>query len=449
MAGAMIDNAKDLEREFEWFGQVLDTRLKGYFASVKSGGDVLAISPPSLEGSASPYATFLREHAVPPPVRLTILLALIPHLRPQLLDVLWIRNETTQRGFTEFGGAHAQNHGGFLPTGETAVFVIAGDDLAARFEAMHLFDADAILARHGVLHLGPVGSGEPQLAGLLTLSNEFLHLFTSGSPKKPVFSSDFPARLITTERVWKDLVLPQATLSQIEEIKLWVRYGDALLHDWEMGDKLRPGFTCLFHGASGTGKTLAACLLGKHCGCDVYKVDLSMIVSKYIGETEKNLARVFDAAEHKRWILFFDEADALFGKRSRVEESRDRFANQEISFLLQRIEEFDGVVILASNFKSNIDDAFLRRFQSIVHFPLPKPAERMRLWIEMFSPKAKLEPDVELGRIAEKYEMSGGMIMNSVRYASLMALSRGGNSILLEDVEEGIRRELLKDGRVL
>jgi len=201
--------------------------------------------------------------------------------------------------------------------------------------------------------------------------------------------------------------------------------------------------------APGTGKTLSACLLGKHCVCDVYKVDLSMIVSKYIGETEKNLARVFDMAEHKRWILFFDEADALFGKRTRVEESRDRFANQEISFLLQRIEDFDGVVILASNLKSNIDDAFRRRFQSIVHFPVPKQAERKRIWMEAFPRKARLEESVDLARIAEKYDVTGGMIMNVVQYASLMALSRGGNTVLLDDIEEGIRRELLKEGRVL
>src|SRR6185436_15956532 len=154
------------------------------------------------------------------------------------------------------------------------------------------------------------------------------------------------------------LALPDTTLSQLEEIKHWVLYSDQLLHGWGMSRKLRPGFTSLFHGPPGTGKTLSACLLGKHCGTDVYRVDLSMVVSKYIGETEKNLNRVCDMAEHRRWLLFFDEADALFGRRTRVDDAHDRFANQEISYLLQRIEEFDGVIILASNLKSNIDDAF-------------------------------------------------------------------------------------------
>ena len=211
----------------------------------------------------------------------------------------------------------------------------------------------------------------------------------------------------------------------------------------------RPGSRSLFIGPPGTGKTLSACLLGKHCGCDVYKVDLSLVVSKYIGETEKNLARIFDAAEHKGWILFFDEADALFGKRTRVEDSHDRYANQEVSFLLQRIEEFDGVVILASNFRANIDDAFVRRFQSVVHFPMPKPPERLRIWRDAFPPHAHARRPLDLGRIAEKYELSGGTIMNVVRYASLMAVSRGGAAIALEDVEEGVRREFIKDGRAL
>ena len=216
-----------------------------------------------------------------------------------------------------------------------------------------------------------------------------------------------------------------------------------------MDARLQPGFTSLFHGPPGTGKTLSACLLGKHCGCDVYKIDLSMIVSKYIGETEKNLARIFDMAEHKQWILFFDEADALFGKRTRVDDAHDRYANQEISFLLQRIEEFNGVVILASNLKANIDDAFMRRLQSMVYFPMPKPAERLRIWTNAFSPRAEPEQKIDLGRIAEKYELAGGTIMNVVRYASLKALSRQSVVILLEDLEEGIRREFQKEGRTL
>jgi hypothetical protein len=377
-----------------------------------------------------------------------ILLALIPHVRPQLLDVLLVRSELTGRGCTELGGVQAAGgHGGFLPTGETAAFLLAGDDLAARFQVMRLFDGGELLARERVLSLSPLSAVEPPLGGVLLLSREALHLFTAGVPRKPTFSAEFPARLVETELSWSDLVLPQSTRDQLEEIRSWVLHGPTLLGEWEMRHKLRPGFTVLFHGAPGTGKTLSACLIGKHAGCDVYKVDLSLVVSKYIGETEKNLARIFDQAEHRRWILFFDEADALFGKRTRVDDAHDRFANQEVSFLLQRIEEFDGVIVLASNQRLNIDDAFLRRFHSVVHFSLPRPPERLRIWREAFSRKAELEPRIDLSQLAEKHEVAGGTIMNIVRYASLMALSRGGTTIALDDLEEGIRRELLKEGR--
>ncbi|XXS75695.1 ATP-binding protein [Sorangium sp. So ce131] len=449
------ENARDLERELDWLARVLDARLKSYFGreAPRPGGLELP-PPPHLADSRSPWAEFLREHDVQPAIRLILVLALVPHVRPQLLDVLWIRNEATQRGFTELGGVQSAAHGGFVPTGETAAFLLAGDDLDARFEVMRLFDGDQLLARHGVLHLQPsvdgaggAGGAEPLLGRALAIAPEHLHRFTTGAAPRPAFSSEFPARLIRTELSFGDLVLPASTLEQLEEIKSWVLHGEVLLGAWGMRHKLRPGFTCLFHGPPGTGKTLTACLLGKHCGCDVYKIDLSRIVSKYIGETEKNLARIFDLAEHRRWILFFDEADALFGKRTRVDDAHDRFANQEISFLLQRIEEFDGVVILASNFKANIDDAFVRRFQSVVQFAAPRQPERLRLWREAFSKKARLEDRLDLARVAERYELTGGTIMNVVRYASLMALRRGGETILLDDVEEGIRRELLKEGR--
>ncbi len=447
MVTPLTANARDLERELTWFAAVLDTRLKLYFGKEPAIQDVRELPPPVLNGSESPYARFVRHYELPFAERLVVLLALIPLIRPQILDVLWSRNEDTQRGFTEFGGVHGATHGGFIPTGETAAFILAGDDLAERFAIMRLFEGDHFFARHNILQVAPVAAGESMLSGALTLSREFRHLFTAGSESKPGFNTEFPARRIETRLDWDDLVLPAATLEQLSEIKHWILHRRRLLVDWEMNQKLSPGFTSLFHGPPGTGKTLSASLLGRHCGCEVYKVDLSMIASKYIGETEKSLARIFDLAEHKNWILFFDEADALFGKRTQVEHSHDRYANQEVSFLLQRIEDFHGVVILASNLKGNMDDAFIRRLQSIIYFPLPKPAERLRIWRSAFSPRTVLEPGIKLEAVAEKHDLAGGTIMNVVRFASLKALSRGDNVILQADLESGIRREFLKEGR--
>jgi SpoVK/Ycf46/Vps4 family AAA+-type ATPase len=205
----------------------------------------------------------------------------------------------------------------------------------------------------------------------------------------------------------------------------------------------------LFYGPPGTGKTFTASLLGKYSGLDVYRIDLSMVVSKFIGETEKNLANVFNQAEHKNWILFFDEADALFGKRTQTSSSNDRYANQEVSYLLQRIEDFPGVVILATNLKANLDDAFSRRFQSMIHFPVPGPAQRMRLWQRAFSEKSRLEDQVNLKELASKYEMTGGAIINITRYSSLMALKRGTNVILKRDILTAIRKEFGKEGKIV
>jgi hypothetical protein len=448
VADVVSANARDLDRDLAWLGDVLDARLSAHFRPENATRDPLSIPPPRLDASDSPYARLLRDLDVAPEDRLVVLLALVPHVRPQMLDILYTRNEATARGFSEFGGVASTQHGGFLPTGQTAVFLLAGDSLELRFHAMQLFDGAHVLAKQNIVRVGPAVPGEPMLSGLLNISPEFLQRVTTGVESRPIFGSEFPARLVETSLTWEDLVLPQSALDQLDEIRRWMAHGPALLHEWEMGDRLRPNYTSLFYGPPGCGKTLAASLLGKLCGdCEVFKVDLSLIASRYVGDAEKALARVFDAAEHRRWLLFFDEADAIFGKRTRVDDSHDRYANQEVSYLLQRIEDFDGVVVLASNLKHNIDDAFLRRFQSMVHFPMPRAPERLRMWTRAFPRKATLDEGIDLRRIAERHELSGGTIMNVARFASLMALSRGEDRIQLDDLEDGIRRECLKEGR--
>jgi hypothetical protein len=449
MVTPLQENARDLERELAWLAAVLDARLRLYFGQEVQVASVRDLPPPDLAGSTSPYALFVRGAELSFAERLVLVLALVPVLRPQLLDVLWSRNEATGRGFTEFGGAQGIAHGGFIPTGETAAFLLAGEDLADRFEVARMFEGGHLFSRQNVLQVSGVGPGEPALGGALAVSREHRQRFTAGHDASPHFNSEFPARRIVTDLGWDHLVLPSAAMEQLDEIKQWILHGDRLLHEWEMGLKLKPGFTSLFHGPPGTGKTLSACLLGKHCSRDVYRIDLSMVASKYIGDTEKNLAKVFDMAEHKGWILFFDEADALFGKRTNVDDARDRYANQEVSFLLQRIEDFHGVVILTSNLKSNIDEAFMRRFHSVINFPMPKATERLRIWRGAFSSKATLEESLDLEDIARRHDIAGGTIMNVVRHASLKALSRGSNVILLGDVETGIRRELQKEGRAM
>ncbi|MBK7214282.1 MAG: AAA family ATPase [Bacteroidales bacterium] len=447
MADSLKIHARDLESELAWFSNYLDARLDAYFGRDGKAVEFHAPEPPELNGTESYYSRFVSKHHLTSEERLVLILALVPHIRPQLLDVCWVQNQNTGRGFTEFGGWKGLHHSGFIPTGETAAFILAGDDLQKRFSLYSIFDGNHLFAKHHILSLSPVETGEPMLSGALTVSREYLNKLIMGIERKPNYNMEFPAKLIETELEWEQLILPYSTLEQLDEIRQWILHGKTLLSDWQMGQMIKPGYTSLFYGAPGTGKTFAACLLGKYCNCDVYRIDLSMIISKYIGETEKNLSRIFDMAEHKNWILFFDEADALFGKRTKVEDSHDRYANQEVSYLLQRIEDFTGVVILASNLKANIDPAFLRRFQSVIHFPLPTPAERLRIWQNAKSPVAELEKEVRLEQLADVHEITGGTILNSMRFASMKALSSGSNVILKEDLDEAIRREFQKEGK--
>ena len=242
-------------------------------------------------------------------------------------------------------------------------------------------------------------------------------------------------------------MLHPQTRQQINDLEAWLKYGNALLSDWGLARRVKPGYRVLFTGPPGTGKTLTASLLGKYTHRDVYRVDLSMVVSKYIGETEKNLAKLFDKAEHKNWVLFFDEADSLFGKRTGVQNSHDRYANQEVSYLLQRVEDYDGLVILASNYKDNIDEAFLRRFQAIVSFPLPRAGERLSLWQKALPEAVQLASDVDLKLIADLYELSGADIVNVVYYVCLRAIADKQQLLTNKQILAGIDRELRKTGK--
>lgn len=376
---------------------------------------------------------------------IVLMLAMVPHIQPSFFESIIAEHLPAGGDFTEFGGVKGTNHRGMLPTGETAQFIIGGDDLVKRLAVQALFEDDHFFYQNDITWLESVREGEPQMSGRIILSPEWVNFLLTGTEIKPKFSPDFPAKLVTTKMNWEDLVLHSFTGEQIEDVKRWFRFHHVLEADPNLSRKINNGYRVLFHGPPGTGKTLTAGLMGKEFKKDVYRVDLSQIVSKYIGETEKNLSKIFDRAEHKDWILFFDEADALFGKRTNVQSSHDKYANQEVSFLLQRVEDFSGLLILASNYKSNMDEAFLRRFHSIVHFPMPNSSERLKLWTQSLPSSIKLNSKLDLSQIAEANEISGASILNIVQYASLKALSREDQTLYQEDLLNGIKRELRKE----
>ncbi len=442
-------NAADIGREIAWFREILKIRSLLNAKKETKYKSVSDIPPPQLNGSTSEFASFVKKHELDFEERFLLALALVPYVKPELLDMFLVKNEATQQIYTEFGGKHGKNHSGFIPTGETAMFILAGNDLQKRFSLQRCFDGFHKFNKENILSLEELDKTEPLLSGALSVSQEILDLFTIGESRKPNFSAEFPARHLSTKMEWTDLVLSNHVTAQLNEIETWITHHHTLMKDWGMEKILKPGYKSLFYGPPGTGKTTTAALLGKKTKKDVYRIDLSQMVSKYIGETEKNLAKLFDRAENKEWILFFDEADALFGKRTSTRDAHDRFANQQVSYLLQRIEDYDGLVILATNLKGNIDEAFMRRFQSIIHFPMPTHLERFRIWKNGFSSSVELEKNIDLDEIAKKYEISGGAIINIIQHCSLRALGRESNLINQNDIIEGIRREYHKNRRTL
>lgn len=478
MAGDPItQNAESLACEINWFAKIVNQRLQSYFEkdelenekNGKSNGmenffkrisykishinlcnrDEKNLAAPDLSADNSVYAQFVKYYQLTNNERLLLILALIPYVQPNLLDVFFSANKFLGRGYTEFGGVKANRHSGFIPTIETALFILSGNDLSKRFHLYRLFDAEHIFQAHNIIALDAGQGSESFYNSSITISDEYLDFFTTGKLRRPQFSTEFPAKRLHTKMNWEDLVVDNFTALQLDELRIWLQHGQTLLTGWGMDRLIKPGYKALFHGPPGTGKTLTAALLGKQYNLDVYRVDLSMVISKYIGETEKNLEKVFRKAENKNWILFFDEADALFGKRTNISDAHDKYANQEISYLLQRLEDYPGLVILASNMRTNVDEAFTRRLQSIIHFQKPQYKERIKLWTNSFSDQCMPPSRNDLERIAHQYELSGGSIINVVQYASLMALNRGNNEITVDDLLKGVKKEYHKEGRTL
>ena len=312
--------------------------------------------------------------------------------------------------------------------GETGLEVAPDvtEALAARFELTPAQVAGAVRAARG-------GDRESLFAAARMQAGR--RLAEHGRRVEPVFA-------------WDDLVLPADGKRQLRELCRRVEHRRRVLEDWGFGARLAlgSGVAALFSGPSGTGKTMAAQVVAGALGLDLYRIDLSQVVSKYIGETEKNLASVFDQAEASNAILLFDEADALFGKRSEVKDAHDRYANIEVGFLLARMEDFRGVTILATNLRQNMDDAFVRRLAFHVHFPLPGERERARIWRVVLPPALPVDGDVDLDFLARRFAVSGGNIRNAALAAAFLAADEDA-PVGMRHLVHGVRREFQKMGK--
>lgn len=373
-----------------------------------------------------------------------LLMALVPRLDPSLL----------KRIYLEFPGNElfdfcATNDNGrlFNPTIQAVQYILGGDSISERLAALDYLGPDSVLIKEEILVFST--HEHTAINSQINVHHEAFNKIIFGLELLPKMSNDFPAEQIHTLRSWSDLILPQATLDELQSIEGWYNSSHILMEDWGMQKKLKPGFRVLFYGEPGTGKTLAASLLGKYTKRPVFRVDVSMLISKYIGETEKQLAKLFDKAENKNWILFFDEADAIFGKRTSVKDAHDKYANQEVSYLLQRIETFSGLIILASNFKNNMDKAFTRRFHSCIQFNNPKHEERLRIWQQNLPEQLQLE-GIDIDQIAKRYELTGSNIMNVIQDVSLKAIASNGPGYKVNPdmLLESIKKEYVKEDKI-
>ncbi|MFL9837336.1 ATP-binding protein [Flavobacterium sp. ST-75] len=419
-----------------------------FFNSLKSYLRYILKSNTSENGQHNFQNTFseVLNHNTTHEEAFTLLMALVPHVLPNFFDET-IREVYPEGGeFPELAGVKEGNHRGMICTGETILYLLAKNDVNYRLQIQQLFSPGHWFFKKNILMLEDVKPGEPQMSGKLILPEDVIHLLCYGEAIKPKFGVNFPAKEVHTEMEWEDLVVNENIDSQINQIKLWLKHHDTLLHEWGMKKHILPGYRALLYGPSGTGKTLTATLLGKEFKREVYRVDLSQVVSKYIGETEQNLEKIFTQAENKDWILLFDEADALFGKRTSTKSSNDRYANQEVSYLLQRVESFSGLVILTSNFKNNIDDAFLRRFNSIIRFSKPTFEERIKLWTKILPENIEVEEGL-IPQLAKQYELTGAQIVSAIMHASLLALGEASKTLSKENLLLGIKEEFNKEER--
>ena len=414
----------DIDKDLRWLSNIIQYQTgdadKTLITRIENEGE---IHPPKI-WSESFYGQFIADKSLNAVERGIFIMSLAVHLRPSLFDPLLKKAREYQYTDTRFGGIVSDAQVPFLPTGETAIFLLTNGTVEERLVVLEVLSPQHWLFDEEVLEFNYTDNLLPHTFAGFYLSKDYVQLLTKGVANKPDYSSNFPASLVRVALNWEDLVISQELRKELTDIENWIRFEGHILNSHSLSKKIKRGYKAVFYGPSGTGKTLTAGLIGKKFGKDVYRIDLSQISSKYIGETEKNLERLFKQARNKNWILFFDEGETLFGKRGNSGQSNERYANQQVGFLLQKIEDHPGVVILATNLKGNIDDAFLRRFQKMIYFDAPDSEYRLQLWQKAFEDTLPLSKEIDLKQIAKEHKLVGGQIVNIVKQSVLRVLGR-------------------------
>lgn len=406
--------------EIDWVSRVIEWRAANRATLLSFEG---ACAPPDRLAGA--LARFVKDHLLNEVESFVLSFLMAAQLDDTILQILNLPQNPARLTLYEKTGA-------LLPTIETVLFVLGGDRFENKSRFKPLFSPEHLFYKKSVIDIEEAPRCVPEKESVIFMRKSYFDLFTLGRFNQPRFSQEFPAHLLETRLDWEDLILNDNTQERLEELKSWLRHAELLRNDPQIGKHYKPGYRCLFYGPPGTGKSLAATLLGKHLGRDVYRVDLSAIISKYIGETSKNLNELFNRAEDKDWILFFDEGDALFSKRVNLSDADNKnatFANQDVAFLLQRMEAFNGLLIVATNFEKNLDPAFSRRFNQLIPFEQPNPDNALRIWKEHLPAFVTLAQDVNLELLIKRYSLSAASIINVLQRAAMAAIRKDNGVI--------------------
>ncbi len=441
-------NNHNLTKEIEWLGRCFEKRIHEFQNSTSF--DFTSLTPPILTAEGSPYASFIHENSLTASERILTILSFIPFINPGFLSAVLPEGNNNDRLLSLLDFHFFDNRAMPYPSFNTALYLLGGTNINQKYYYHTLLTEQSELLKNKIIYLDPTNEILFPQSKVLKMDTDMIDLLWKGYYTKPSFSMEFPAEELNTNIETEDLILYQETLSGIDQIMDWIHYETDLYSNNHYFRKVKPGARVLFWGDPGTGKTESAALLGKRSGKTVYRIDLSKIISKYIGETEKNLGRLFDKAQNKGWILFFDEGDALFGKRTtKTESANDLHANQQISYLLQRIETFNGLVILSTNLKENIDAAFIRRFDIIVPFYKPGGENLVNVWRNAFPPEYTMEETIDWHNIATypHYAFSPAEITNIMKYVVLRLCASRKNTVTYPLLMEGIRNEMAKKGQ--
>jgi AAA+ superfamily predicted ATPase len=448
---ALRNNIAAINADIAQLRRLFDFRVAESVNALSNDELNFQFSWPSHDPASGPYASMVHDLSIPE--RILLLCSLLPHYSPKELREL---AKPIQDGLIitnpQVGGYIKRSSLLFIPSLETALFLSAGPDLEAQQLAYRRIIFDSPLMKRQIITLTSFNTNEPTISDnelIPELAEEYVHYLRHGRAPRPDFGKNFPAKLLRTGKTWDQLVLNEPTKKAINLLIDWVEHGQSLTDDTK--GYFGPGYPALFYGPPGTGKSMTAALIGKQCELNVFRVDASRVVSKYIGETEKNLVQLFErmkvenARPGKKPILFFDEADVLFSKRTEVKDAKDKWANMETSVLLPLIEEYDGLVIVATNLEHNLDEAMDRRFQLKIKFPTPSYKERVEIWKQGLPP-AFSYPSPNAHIQLARYKLSPAAIINILKGGCLQARKRGSAVISGKDMEYYVKLEFGKTG---